>query len=121
MSVRQSTPAPHGVEYPPNLIQAVGSTLVYCYSCTNVGFVKSSTFPAPWTACKGAIVHDIFTENYRQLRLQWAHEHRARKADWHKVIFSDESRFNLWNNDGRVYVRHCAGQECGSRVRYHMT
>ncbi|GFX50611.1 transposable element Tcb2 transposase [Trichonephila clavipes] len=33
--------------------------------------------------------------NHRWLRLQWAHELRAWQADWHRVVCSDESRFNL--------------------------
>ncbi|GFU10862.1 transposable element Tcb2 transposase [Trichonephila clavipes] len=32
------------------------------------------------------------TANHRRLRLQWAHERRAWQADWHQVVFSDESR-----------------------------
>ncbi|GFT09570.1 hypothetical protein TNCV_4947511 [Trichonephila clavipes] len=36
----------------------LGSTLVYCYMCTNVGFVTSSTSAAPWIAYKGAFIHD---------------------------------------------------------------
>ncbi|GFT70435.1 HTH_Tnp_Tc3_2 domain-containing protein [Trichonephila clavipes] len=27
------------------------------------------------------------TANHRRLRLQWAYEHSAWQADWHKVIF----------------------------------
>ncbi|GFW85211.1 transposable element Tcb2 transposase [Trichonephila clavipes] len=30
--------------------QAVGSTLVYCYMCTNVVLINSSTSAAPWIA-----------------------------------------------------------------------
>ncbi|GFV77290.1 transposable element Tc1 transposase [Trichonephila clavipes] len=45
------------------------------------------------------------TANHRRLRLQWAHEHRARQADCHQVDFSDESRFNLWDHDGRIRTR----------------
>ncbi|GFX19304.1 transposable element Tc1 transposase [Trichonephila clavipes] len=52
------------------------------------------------------------TANLRRLRLQWAHEHRAWQADWHQVVFSDESRFNLWNHDGYIRVRRCAGERC---------
>ncbi|GFX36954.1 transposable element Tcb2 transposase [Trichonephila clavipes] len=37
------------------------------------------------------------TANHRRLRQQWAHEHRAWQADWHQVVFLDESRFNLWD------------------------
>ena len=29
--------------------------------------------------------------NHRWLRLQWAHEHRTWKADWHQVNFSGET------------------------------
>ncbi|GFW45375.1 transposable element Tc1 transposase [Trichonephila clavipes] len=46
------------------------------------------------------------------MRLQWAHEHRAWKADSHQVFFSDESRFNLWDHDGRICVRRYAGERC---------
>ncbi|GFU08986.1 transposable element Tcb2 transposase [Trichonephila clavipes] len=52
------------------------------------------------------------TENHRRLSLQWAHEHRAWQADWHKVVFSDESCFNLWDHDSRIRVRRCAGERC---------
>ncbi|GFV05859.1 transposable element Tcb2 transposase [Trichonephila clavipes] len=33
------------------------------------------------------------TDNRRRLRLVLAHEYRAWEADWHQVVFSDESRF----------------------------
>ncbi|GFX09750.1 transposable element Tcb2 transposase [Trichonephila clavipes] len=52
------------------------------------------------------------TANHRWLRLQWAHVHRAWQTDWHQVVFSDESRFNLWNHDGRIRVRRYAGERC---------
>lgn len=52
------------------------------------------------------------TANHRRLRLQWADEHRAWRADWQQVVFSDESRFNLWNHDGRIRVRRYAGERC---------
>ena len=48
-----------------------------------------------WIACKGALYRIPFTENHPRLSLQWAHEHRAWQADWHQVVFTDESRFNL--------------------------
>ncbi|GFY19581.1 transposable element Tc1 transposase [Trichonephila clavipes] len=50
--------------------------------------------------------------NHRWLRLQWAHEHRAWKTDWHQVVFSDKSRFNLWDHDGCILVRRYAGERC---------
>ncbi|PRD26056.1 UNVERIFIED_CONTAM: hypothetical protein NCL1_39129 [Trichonephila clavipes] len=46
VSARRSTPTPHGSEGPYNCLQAVGSTLVDCYRCTNVSFVNSSTSAA---------------------------------------------------------------------------
>ncbi|GFV28689.1 HTH_Tnp_Tc3_2 domain-containing protein [Trichonephila clavipes] len=51
------------------------------------------------------------TANHRWLRLQMAHEHRAWQDDWHQVVFSDESRFNLWYHDGRIRVRRYAAGE----------
>ncbi|GFW51625.1 transposable element Tc1 transposase [Trichonephila clavipes] len=38
--------------------------------------------------------------------------HRAWQVDWHQVVFSDESRFNLWDHDGRIRVRRYAGERC---------
>ncbi|GFX82102.1 transposable element Tcb1 transposase [Trichonephila clavipes] len=48
------------------------------------------------------LYRDLLTANHR--RLQWAHQHRAWQADWHQVVFSDESRFNFWDHDGRIRV-----------------
>ncbi|GFX73155.1 transposable element Tcb1 transposase [Trichonephila clavipes] len=55
---------------------------------------------------------DSLTANHRRLRLQWAHEHRDWQADWHQVVFLDESRFNLWDHDSRIRVRRFAGERC---------
>ncbi|GFX13243.1 transposable element Tcb2 transposase [Trichonephila clavipes] len=52
------------------------------------------------------------TANHRRLRLQRAHENRAWQADEHKVVFSDESRFNLWDLDARIHVQCYAGERC---------
>ncbi|GFV56368.1 transposable element Tc1 transposase [Trichonephila clavipes] len=52
------------------------------------------------------------TANHQRLRLQRAHEHRAWRADCHQVVFSDESRFNLWDHDGRIRIRRYAGERC---------
>ncbi|GFU33369.1 transposable element Tcb2 transposase [Trichonephila clavipes] len=49
------------------------------------------------------------TANHQWLHLQWAHEHRAWQADWHQVVFSYESRFNLWDHDDHIRVRRYAG------------
>ena len=50
----------------------------------------------------------ILTDRHRQDRLRWAHRHvRLNRADWAGVLFTDESRFNLYKTDGRgrVYRR----------------
>ncbi|GFX53354.1 transposable element Tcb2 transposase [Trichonephila clavipes] len=52
------------------------------------------------------------TANHQRLLVQWAHEHRAWQADWYQVVFSDESRFNLWDHDGRICVRRYVGERC---------
>ncbi|GFY13085.1 transposable element Tc1 transposase [Trichonephila clavipes] len=57
------------------------------------------------------------TAKHRWLRLQWVSEHRAWQANWLQVVFSNESRFNLWDHDGRIRVRRYAGErylpKCG--------
>ncbi|GFT82472.1 transposable element Tcb2 transposase [Trichonephila clavipes] len=58
------------------------------------------------------MVWTSLTKGHRQLRLQWAHEHRAWQSDWHQVAFKDESRFNVWDHGGRIRVRRCAGERC---------
>ncbi|GFU53489.1 transposable element Tcb1 transposase [Trichonephila clavipes] len=52
------------------------------------------------------------TANHRQLPLQWAHEHRAWQTDWPEVVFSNESRFHLWDYDGRNRVRRYVIERC---------
>ncbi|GFU38279.1 transposable element Tc1 transposase [Trichonephila clavipes] len=52
------------------------------------------------------------TANHRRLRLQKAHEHRTWRADWQQVVFSDKSRLNLWNHDGRIRVRRYVSERC---------
>ena len=48
---------------------------------------------------------------HRQKRLEFARKHRDWSAsDWSRVVFSDESRFLLYRNDGRPYVRRRPGE-----------
>ena len=50
--------------------------------------------------------------NHRRLRLPWAHEQKAWKADLYQVIFSNELCFCLWDHHGHVRVRRYACQRC---------
>ena len=45
-------------------------------------------------------------------RLQWAKDYKDWTTDqWKNVIWSDESRFNLFHNDDRSFVRRKSGEE----------
>ncbi|GFU56579.1 transposable element Tcb2 transposase [Trichonephila clavipes] len=48
--------------------------------------------------------------SHRWLHLQRAHKHRPWQADWHQVIFSDESGFNEGGHDGHIRVRRYLGE-----------
>ncbi len=56
---------------------------------------------------KGAIL----TARHRQERLQWARAHRRWiRRQWSTVLFSDESKFNVSNADGRKLVYRRRGE-----------
>ena len=49
-------------------------------------------------------------------RIQFAREHvQWSVSDWEKVLFSDESKFNLLNSDGIRYVRRPVNERYNSR------
>ena len=53
-------------------------------------------------------VGQVLTAHHRAARLQWAQRHfRWGRQQWARVLFSDESRFNLSHHDGgiRAYRR----------------
>lgn len=53
----------------------------------------------------------ILTPRHRRLRLAWARRHvRDTRADWGRVLFTDESRFNLRRSDGRARVYRRLGE-----------
>ncbi|GFU52429.1 transposable element Tc1 transposase [Trichonephila clavipes] len=72
---------------------------------------SSRQLAARWSTAASILMIPL-AANHRRLRLQWAHEHRAWQADWRQVVFPDESRFNLWDYDGRIRVRRYAGKRC---------
>ena len=52
------------------------------------------------------------TPDHKARRLAWAREHVDwTAADWDRVLWSDESRFQLFQSDGQVYVRRAVGEE----------
>ena len=54
----------------------------------------------------------LLTDRHRRVRLEWAKEREHWSvSDWQLVIWSDESKFNLIGNDGRVFVRRRTGEE----------
>ena len=54
----------------------------------------------------------LLTDRHRQLRLQWAKERKNWGMDqWYKVVWSDESKFNLFGSDGRVYSKRRVGKD----------
>lgn len=48
----------------------------------------------------------MLTKIHRRKRKEWAAEHAEWEVqDWKAVIFSDESKFNLYGSDGIQYCR----------------
>ncbi|GBM73253.1 hypothetical protein AVEN_94694-1 [Araneus ventricosus] len=55
----------------------------------------------------------LLTKRHRQLRLQWAREHRDWTMDeWKRVAWSDESRFLIHHAYGRVRYAVCQANSC---------
>lgn len=66
----------------------------------------------------------LLTKKMREKRLKWARDHENwTEGDWKKVIFSDESKFNIFGSDGMQYVRRRTGErysdECIRRTVKH--
>ena len=56
-------------------------------------------------------VGQVLTARHRAARLQWAQQHfRLGRQQWARVLFSDESRFNLSHHDGRIRVFRRRGE-----------
>lgn len=53
----------------------------------------------------------MISKKNRDARIKWAIEHlNWTREQWNKVLFSDESKFNLFGSDGIAYVRRPAGK-----------
>jgi transposase len=46
------------------------------------------------------------TKSHKDLRLKWAKDHMTWNKEWHKVVWSDEKKFNLDGPDGFSYYWH---------------
>ena len=56
-------------------------------------------------------VGQVLTAHHWAARLQWAQRHfRWKRQQWSRVLFSDESRFNLSHHDGRIRVFRRRGE-----------
>ena len=56
-------------------------------------------------------VGQVLTARHRAARLQWAQRHfHCGRQQWARVLFSDESRFNLSHHDGRIRVFRRRGE-----------
>ena len=54
----------------------------------------------------------LLTDRHKKVRLAWAKERKNwTTEDWNKVVWSYESKFNLFGSDGRVYIRRRKGEE----------
>ena len=54
----------------------------------------------------------FLSSRHRRARLAWATDHAAwTEREWRRVIFSDESKFNVFGSDGCRYVWRQQGQE----------
>src|SRR4051794_3511198 len=51
-----------------------------------------------------ALRKPFVSEKNRQKRLKWCKERKNWNTEWNYVIWSDESRYNLHQNDGRQRV-----------------
>ena len=58
-------------------------------------------------------VGEVLTARHRAARLQLAQRHFLwGRQQWARVLFSDESRFNLSHHDGRIRVFRRGGERC---------
>ncbi|KAI6659473.1 Transposable element Tcb2 transposase [Oopsacas minuta] len=56
------------------------------------------------------------TTKHKRDRLSFARSHKNwNPEEWARVVFSDESRFLLYTNDGRAYIRRMKGEEFSER------
>uniref|UniRef100_A0AAZ3P4Z4 Transposase Tc1-like domain-containing protein n=1 Tax=Oncorhynchus tshawytscha TaxID=74940 RepID=A0AAZ3P4Z4_ONCTS len=66
--------------------------------------VRNRLREAGLSACR-PVVRQVLTRHHQQQHCLWAQtHHRWTRQDWQKVLFTDESRFFLTRDDGRICV-----------------
>lgn len=71
----------------------------------SVELVKKRLIAADYKA-RRPLRKPLLRQHHQQRRLQWARDHLYLRVEhWNHVIFSDESRFEVFRQDGRVRVR----------------
>ena len=70
--------------------------------------------------CVPACKSFIRTKN-RKIRLKFARDHQSwTTREWNKVLWSDESKFNLFGTDGRRYICRTKGARFDHRYQRHI-
>lgn len=87
--------------------------------------VRRRLLKAGFTA-RRPIRKPYLTNKMKKKRLEWAKAHRYWTVQqWKNVLWSDESKFNLYSNDGRRLVRRRPGEalhpDCIERTTKHPT
>ncbi|GFW50944.1 transposable element Tcb1 transposase [Trichonephila clavipes] len=98
---------------PPVALRMAQTIATVCFykhlmRCGSIFLQKTSA--AAWAARKDSFIQDSSHAKPSPSALQWANVHRSWRAEWQQVVFSDESRFNLWHHDGRNRVTRYASE-----------
>ena len=107
--------APHGPEWPNNFPQSVGSILIYCYRCRNMGFVIRQLLLHRGLLAKVPLYRIPLTPNAKPLTVASAIGSWAQSlASWFtpSCLFRWIMLHFVCNHDACVHVRHYAGQCC---------
>jgi len=68
--------------------------------CKNT--IKKTLYEIGYNSCT-ALKKPLVSEHNRKIQLNWAHEKYSWTIDnWKNVVWNDESRFTLYQNDGKI-------------------
>ena len=106
---RRASTGPRNLTTARDDLHLVRMAMEYCYGFGAVCFKSSSLSFEGWTVARMPLHRLPLSRDHKRFRLQWACERCHWRAEWRNVVFSDESRFNMSYNDGRIYARRLAG------------